>query len=302
MKKIGDVTTTADQNGEFTNGNVAAGIAPTILEADWFNSVQREILNVLLKAKIEQNPHVDNQLMQAIEVLAKGIASIDVKQETGDSITAVMSQKAVTNELNKKFNKDNVVQVIGDNTDKVMSQKAVTDELKKITTIDAIYPAGIAIFFAQNKNPNQLFPGTKWQYTGENKTIRLAKADGSDILKTGGADTIKLTEAQLPAHGHAFSGTTSSFDYGTKTTSTTGEHVHNYTNKSKSTRTSGDAWSAAAGENVNATTSASGNHAHTVTIGAHNHTVSGTTGKTGAASAITITNAFVTLMCWYRVS
>ncbi len=46
MKKIGDVTSTADKNGEWTNGNVAAGIAPTILEAGWLNSVQREILGV----------------------------------------------------------------------------------------------------------------------------------------------------------------------------------------------------------------------------------------------------------------
>lgn len=109
MKKIGDVTTTADQNGEFTNGNVAAGIAPTILEADWFNSAQREILNVLLKAKITQNPDVDDQLAQAIEALAKDIAGIEIKQETGDLSTAVMSQKACTDILAKKNSEEEIV-------------------------------------------------------------------------------------------------------------------------------------------------------------------------------------------------
>ncbi|WGL97192.1 phage tail protein [Arsenophonus sp. aPb] len=271
------------------------------------------------------------------DIVNKKLDKTDIVQETGNNTDKVMSQKACTDLLAKKISDESLeagkIYISGSSTDAVLSiggstgydivanKKTKTLILRNVSTNTTInvptksgtlalvsdltatlYPIGIAIFFAQNKNPNQLFPGTKWQYTGENKTIRLAKADGSDILKTGGADTIKLTEAQLPAHGHTFSATTSSFDYGTKTTSTTGEHAHNYTNKSKSTRTSGDAWSAAAGENVNATTSASGNHAHTVAIGAHNHTVSGTTGKTGSGSEINIINAFVTLMCWYRVS
>ncbi len=67
MKKIGDVTSTADKNGEWTNGNVAAGIAPTILEAGWLNSVQREILGVLIEAGIAQDKNNDNQLKDAIK-------------------------------------------------------------------------------------------------------------------------------------------------------------------------------------------------------------------------------------------
>ncbi|HHW8957217.1 hypothetical protein [Morganella morganii] len=67
MKKIGDVTSTADKNGEWTNGNVAAGIAPTILEAGWLNSVQREILGVLVEAGIAQDKNNDNQLKDAIK-------------------------------------------------------------------------------------------------------------------------------------------------------------------------------------------------------------------------------------------
>ena len=36
--------------------------------------------------------------------------------------------------------------------------------------------------------------------------------------------------------------------------------------------------------------------------GAHTHTISGNTGNTGSGSAIDITNAFITLMGWYRIS
>lgn len=72
MKKIGDVTSTADKNGEWTNGNVAAGIAPTILEAGWLNSVQREILGVLIEAGITQDKNNDNQLKEAIKKIISG--------------------------------------------------------------------------------------------------------------------------------------------------------------------------------------------------------------------------------------
>ncbi|MEM8421434.1 hypothetical protein Q4S30_11265, partial [Morganella morganii] len=72
MKKIGDVTSTADKNGEFTNGNVAAGIVPTILEGAWFTSVQREILGVIIAAGLNQDKNNDNQLVEAIRKIISG--------------------------------------------------------------------------------------------------------------------------------------------------------------------------------------------------------------------------------------
>ncbi|HGV9229834.1 TPA: hypothetical protein ACNOH1_000004 [Providencia rettgeri] len=66
MKKIGDITSTADKNGEFTDGNVAAGTPPTQLMGAWFNSVQREVLNVLSLAGINQSPKEEDQLAKAI--------------------------------------------------------------------------------------------------------------------------------------------------------------------------------------------------------------------------------------------
>ncbi|WP_249031626.1 phage baseplate protein [Tenebrionicola larvae] len=87
--------------------------------------------------------------------------------------------------------------------------------------IDTLYPVGIVTWFAQNKNPNTLFPGTTWKYIGENKTIRLAAANGADVMMTGGADSVRLAVGNLPAHGHTFSANTSSFDYGTKATNST---------------------------------------------------------------------------------
>lgn len=186
--------------------------------------------------------------------------------------------------------------------------------------LNELYPVGIVLWFAQNKNPNTLFPGTTWSYIGENKTIRLASANGSDVMTSGGADTITLAAANIPAHGHIFSATTSAFDYGTKTTSTfdygtkstnsAGAHTHTWGGGMKKAGGSDQMVGSNTANNF-ATTSSAGEHTHSVGIGAHNHTVgigahthtvSGTTANTGSGAAINITNAFVKLMGWYRTA
>ncbi|MCP6065962.1 phage tail protein, partial [Klebsiella pneumoniae] len=49
-------------------------------------------------------------------------------------------------------------------------------------------PVGTTRFFNQNLNPNERWPWSQWVYTGENKTIRVGRADGSDVGQTGGSD------------------------------------------------------------------------------------------------------------------
>ncbi|MEY0015222.1 hypothetical protein AB7W42_10210 [Providencia rettgeri] len=282
MKKIGDITNTADKNGEFTDGNVAAGTPPTQLMGAWFNSVQREILNVLTKAGVPQSATKEDQLAEAISTL---INRADY-QPSGSYLTT-----------------DNVVQSTGESLTDVMSQKAVTEALQSAVNLDTIYPVGIVTWFAQNKDPNTLFPGTQWQYIGENKTIRLANSSGSNVLATGGSDTVTLTETQLPSHNHTFSASTSSFDYGTKSTNTTGSHNHSVTADDSGSGSGNFGRGNGNRRAINQSAmNMAGDHAHTVSIGTHSHTVSGTTGNKGNGSAITITNAYVMLMAWYRIS
>lgn len=66
MQKVGSVTETADQNAEFTNGNVAQGVPPTILESAIFNTWQREMCNVVEGSGIALDPTDDGQLLKAI--------------------------------------------------------------------------------------------------------------------------------------------------------------------------------------------------------------------------------------------
>ncbi|HHL2458613.1 TPA: phage tail protein [Yersinia enterocolitica] len=78
MQKIGDIPNTrADSNGEFTDGNVAGGVPPTILPAEWFNTIQRELMSILNAAEIESDPHVFNQVLLSIQKLvSEGIPDL----------------------------------------------------------------------------------------------------------------------------------------------------------------------------------------------------------------------------------
>lgn len=206
--------------------------------------------------------------------------------------------------------------------------KAAFDMASKVS-VDGLYPVGIVVWFAQNKDPNTLFPGTTWKYIGENRTIRLASANGSDVMTTGGSDSVALAVGNLPAHGHTFSANTSSFDYGTKTSSTfdhgtkttdtQGDHNHIQGVRSGTTANMYGTVSVGKDYGFSGTSSADkvmapytnttgahahnlyiGGHSHTMGIGAHLHSVSGTTDSTGSGSAMSVANAYVKLMGWYR--
>ncbi|WYC17802.1 putative tail fiber protein [Escherichia phage HK3] len=210
-------------------------------------------------------------------------------------------------------------------TDQKIAQ-AVSDS----TDLNKIYPVGIVTWFNSNVDPNTALPGLTWTYlnNGVGRTIRIAAANGSDVATTGGSDSVTLAVGNLPSHTHSFSATTSSFDYGTKNTNTTGAHTHSvsgstnttgahthgYTTGAQPSGTRGD-WDSDGNRNtvqtgsagnhshtVSGTAASNGNHAHSVGIGAHNHTVSGNTGGTGSGSAFSVTNQFYKLMAWVRTA
>lgn len=79
MQKIGSITSTANASGEWTNGNVAAGTPPTIIDAAWLNTVQREISNVVTNAGLSLDPENDAQLLAAIKLLTGPGRLLNVK-------------------------------------------------------------------------------------------------------------------------------------------------------------------------------------------------------------------------------
>lgn len=185
--------------------------------------------------------------------------------------------------------------------------KAAYDLAAEKTTLDIIYPVGIVAWLAQNKNPNTLWSGTKWAYLGENRTIRLGKPDGSDIMQTGGADSVTLQKAHLPDITLAVTGTAADTDLGTKQTSLAGKHGHS--GKFQPSNTSLDSgestrrsWASDYAVNSEALIQEAPDHQHEVVIGPHGHAVNGSTAALGSGNSLNITNSFIKLMGWYRTA
>lgn len=70
MQKVGDITSTATPEGEFTDGNVAGGVNPTLLMALWFNTIQRELCNVVTESGGTLDPNDFTQIVKAIRKIS----------------------------------------------------------------------------------------------------------------------------------------------------------------------------------------------------------------------------------------
>lgn len=151
--------------------------------------------------------------------------------------------------------------------------------------VDTRLPAGVIVLWSGAANA---IPSGWLLCDGTNSTpdlrSRFIVGAGSTyaVGATGGADSVTLSEAQIPAHTHTFSATTN----------TTGSHTHGYNDPGHTHTVSGFYGGASAGVNTSndavAVTGSTG-LAYTgisiVAAGDHAHTVSGTTSSVGSGAS-----------------
>jgi len=163
-------------------------------------------------------------------------------------------------------------------------------------------PVGTVKFYAQNINPNERYPWSQWVYTGENKTIRVGKADGSDVGTTGGSDTVPLQRANLPAVQIDVSGETSEQPEQQLTTKPAGRHKHGgVPSRDNPWEIGGDISQRFNPANLGDTDEAP-DHEHNIDIPPHGHTVTGKTDNLGEGKSFSVVEAHTLLMCWSRVA
>ncbi|HHT0579979.1 phage tail protein [Klebsiella pneumoniae] len=183
-------------------------------------------------------------------------------------------------------------------------QQAITEAVKTAVrdAWEEDNPPGTTRFFNQNLNPNERWPWSQWVYTGENKTIRVAKADGSNVGTTGGSDTVTLQKANLPAVQIDVSGETSEQAEQKLTTTRGGVHNHGgVAGKDDPWEIGGDVRQLFNPKELGVTDDA-GEHDHEVTVPPHKHTTSGKTANLGTGQSFSVVEAHTLLMCWSRVA
>lgn len=163
-------------------------------------------------------------------------------------------------------------------------------------------PVGTTRFFNQNVNPNDKWPWSEWVYTGENKTIRVGKADGSDVGTTGGSDTVTLQRDNLPAVQIDVSGETSEQAEQKIRTSEDGEHNHGgVAGKDDPWEIGGDVRQLFNPKELGVT-DMGGKHDHEVIVPPHKHSTTGKTANLGEGKSFSVVEAHTLLMCWSRVA
>lgn len=212
---------------------------------------------------------------------------------------------ATVDELNKVKSeaKDYTDQVAGDLDTNI--QQAITDAITAARRDfwEEENPPGTVRFFAQNINPNEKWPWSQWTYTGENKTIRVGKADGSNVGATGGSDTVTIQQANLPAVQINVNGSTDEHQGSYQETTENGAHNHQGGDGAP-----GASWREATHGTDNQKSTTFNNtsdapaHKHGLTIPPHRHTVTGKTDNLGNGQAINVVEAHTLLMCWARVA
>ena len=233
-------------------------------------------------------------------------------------LQAVNMWIAVSNTANVELKTDpTVILASVDEVNKARDEaKDYADELARqlqqaiVTAVDTAVrnaweednPLGTTRFFNQNLNPNERWPWSEWVYTGENKSIRVGKADGSDVGQTGGGDTVTLQKANLPAVQIDVSGETSEQQEQKLTTTRGGVHNHGgVAGKDDPWEIGGDVRQLFNPKELGVTDDA-GEHDHEVTVPPHKHTTSGKTASLGEGKSFSVVEAHTLLMCWSRVA
>ncbi|AXS20673.1 TPA: phage tail protein [Klebsiella pneumoniae] len=213
---------------------------------------------------------------------------------------------ATVDEVNKAKDeaKDYTDQVVGDLDTSIQQVIAEAITAARRDFWEEENPPGTVRFFAQNVDPNEKWPWSQWTYTGENKTIRVGKADGSNVGTTGGSDTVTIQQDNLPAIQINVNGETSELPARELTARGAGRHRHQ-----AGMVAPGDVWD---GDYVVGSdndshrtrnyTDWAEDHNHIVDEPAHKHTTTGKTDNLGNGQAINVVEAHTLLMCWARVA
>lgn len=187
------------------------------------------------------------------------------------------------------------------------------DETSKYPTLDMIYPVGSLYWSMNSTDPSTLFGGT-WERI-KDKFI-LAAGDSYTSGNTGGAATVALTTAQLPAHNHTASVSVDSSSHGHSASGSTGNagyHTHNvgadldavYAGSGTRSYSVHSRGTSGAGALI-ATGDVSTLHSHSVSVSvsssSHSHTASASIGNTGDGSAHNNMPPYLVAYCWQRIS
>ncbi|HAT1565270.1 TPA: hypothetical protein I8X97_001363 [Citrobacter freundii] len=104
MLRIGQVEATATQDGKYTDGSVAGGIAATRLRAAAFNAMQEELAHIVESAGLALDINDMTQVLKAIQKLTLSRANpfADIKSDGAAAISTALANLGLGTAATKK--------------------------------------------------------------------------------------------------------------------------------------------------------------------------------------------------------
>lgn len=104
MLRIGQVEATATQDGKYTDGSVAGGIAATRLRAAAFNAMQEELAHIVESAGLALDINDMTQVLKAIQKLTLSRANpfADIKSDGAAAISTALTNLGLIEALKNK--------------------------------------------------------------------------------------------------------------------------------------------------------------------------------------------------------
>ena len=159
----------------------------------------------------------------------------------------------------------------------------------------SVYPVGAIYMSVDNTDPAELFGGT-WVRWGAGRVPVSVNESGTEfrtVEKTGGAVSITLTQAQIPAHIH----TVPAHGH-TAVASNAGAHSH-HTQRTQNAQTGGTGHLAQGSVDSSTHTSTDGEHTHEITV--YPRDAFGTT-STGGSAGHSNLQPYITCYMWKRTA
>ena len=188
MQKISDSTSTANAAGEFTEGSPAAGAAATLLKAAWFNTIQRELIALVLGAGLTLSKDDDGQVLKAVKALVG--ADVDFSRVKnlpttlgGYKITDAYTRSQTDNLLSTKANNIDVTGALAQKADKAttLGGYGISDAYTKSQTDLAIVNRRDGGLYGGNSNVRIGTNGINAQVNISASTVFLNASSGRGI-------------------------------------------------------------------------------------------------------------------------
>ena len=177
-------------------------------------------------------------------------------------------------------------------------------------TVSCPWPVGSVLQMTNATNPNDVYPGTTWQEI--QGMFLLGSSSGHALGTSGGAETVTLTSANMPAHTHTYDKANATSGSTTLTVNQIPSHTHSFNlGQGNGSQGSGKYVVATPGNVpaglVSFTTGVSKSDANNNTGGgqAHTHSVgtsSTNSGSTGSGTAVSTMPPYKVVNMWERTA